>query len=69
MSTARPTPRPELARAAHRLVLERGAVRAAEDLGVAREVAIRLAAGLPVRRGSLVLAEQAFARLAAGGRR
>jgi hypothetical protein len=68
MSLARPTPRPELATAVHRMVSADGAVRAAAALGVAREAAVRIAAGLPVRRGTLLLAEQALVRLACGGR-
>jgi len=59
-----PPPPANIVRAASRLAAELGAVPAARALGVSREALARLAAGLPVRAGTIALAERALARSA-----
>lgn len=49
-----------IAQQVHELVKSHGAVRAAKALGVSRETAMRVAAGLPVRRGSQLVIERAL---------
>ncbi|MCL4840155.1 MAG: hypothetical protein KJ058_19575 [Thermoanaerobaculia bacterium] len=56
-------PNPDLRERARQLIDERGADRAAKTLGIGRESAMRLAAGLRVRRGTIALAERALERL------
>ena len=48
----------ELREAATRLVMRHGEVAASRELQISRSALLRLIAGLPVRRGTLALAEQ-----------
>ncbi len=55
-------PSPEEQRKASRLIDEKGIVEAAETVGCARETLMRVAAGLPVNRGTLALVREKIPR-------
>lgn len=61
-------PGPEIAREVAKLVERLGVSRASKILQVAREPVMRVAAGLPVRRGTLAQVEAALAKLGTGPR-
>jgi len=61
-----PPPDPSLSAAVATLIERRGMVPAARALGLGRETAARIAAGLPVRAGSAALAAQRIALAASG---
>lgn len=56
-------PPPAVVAATRRLVAREGLAHVPALLGVARDVVIRLCGGLPMRKGSLLVARQALAAL------